>query len=56
MHDDHEIVYACKIDTDFDDQHVYPILDKMREHLPKLHEKYEFEGLKEVGWHMNKLM
>ena len=42
MHDDHEVVYACHADEEFDGQYIYPILFKMREYLPKLHSKYEF--------------
>ena len=42
MHDDHEVVYACHADEEFDGQYIYPILFKMREFLPKLHSKYEF--------------
>ena len=56
MHDDHEVVYACHVDEEFDGQYVYPILDKMREHLPKLHRKYEFEPVKKIRAYMNKLM
>ena len=41
MHDDHEIVYAIKVDEEFDEQYVYPLLHELRERLPKLHEKYE---------------
>ena len=56
MYDDHNIVYAIHVDADFETRLVNRVLDTMREHLPSLHEKYEFEEPAKVSKHMNGLM